>query len=634
MIYLDLETTSPVDLKRTGVYPYAEHPEHRVLLYAYAVDDGPVQVDESPTRLLQLLDQLDDTIVAHNAAFDRVNLWQAVPYTQLIAPITRWRCNMVKAYSLSLPGSLDQLAKALGYPEADWKHPEGKKLIQKFCLKRQRPEDHPADWAAFKAYAKQDVELLRKIWRDLPGANHAGIELDLYHLDQAINDRGFQVDLPLVDKLLDLIADESQRLQQAAAQLTQGRVASTTQRDATLAYLRDCGVEVDRLTKADVLTLLEKPDLPDAARRILEVRQQAGKTSAAKYATFKGWACSDHRVRGTIQMNGAARTGRAAGRGVQPQNMPSRGIIDDAEPAIEALWWGDDEVIDTLYPSRMYIASSLLRSVIVAPPGKSFAIADLSAIEGRMVAWLAGCEDTLDVYRSGQCIYKFTASGIYNKPYGQISKDERQIGKVATLALGYGGGVNAFQRMADAYGLKIPDEQAQKIVTQWRKANPTIVEFWAACEKAMQLVVTEQAKEIAVNDLTFALSRDKRFMTIKLPSGRRLCYWQPLFTRGRLSYMGINQHTRKWERVETYSGKLVENATQSASRDVLMYSMLPIEQAGYRIVLHVHDEIVAEIPEDGELSGDGLARLMSVVPDWAPGLPLEAKGFNSKRYKK
>lgn len=648
MIYLDFETYSKVDIKKAGTYRYAESCDALLLSYAFD-DDDPVQVwdatenPEAPALLVNCLIHGDEPILAHNAMFDRNVLKYALG---IDTDIKRWRCSMVKAYSLSLPGALADLGSAIGLSSDMAKLKDGKKLIQRFCkpapknhkADRYDRHTHPEEWKRFIEYARQDVAAMRHIWKLLPDWNYSGRELDLYHLDQTINDRGFAVDVELAEAAIRATTKCQEQLAEEITQLTGGAVTKATQRDKLLAHIHnEYGLKMEGLTKADVEEALNNADILDPVKRILCIRQAASKTSAAKYTSLINAVASNGRLKGTLQMDGASRTRRWGGRIFQPHNLPRplKEFKKEIDRGIEAMKAG---CADLLYSNIMGLAASAIRGSVIAAPGKKLVISDLSNIEGRVNAWL--CNETWKLKAfsdfdagTGPDLYKLAYAKSFSVEVAKVTDDERQIGKVQELALGYQGAVGAFNTMAGAYGVNLPEKRILEIVKAWRKAHSNIAKTWYALEDAAIAATRNPDINFHVERLT--LRRTGPWLLMKLPSGQVLCYFRPqLDEEGKLTYMGANQYTRKWERLSTYGGKLLENATQSLSRDILREGMFGAEAAGYETVLHVHDEDITEVPDTDEYSEKELSKILAINPDWAEGLPLAAAGFETFRYRK
>lgn len=682
-LFLDLETYSAVPIAH-GTHAYATSAE--ILLFAYAVDNEPIKVWDCtdgtamPRYLLEALSNHELTLCAHNAHFDRTIL----RHKGYNLPICRWRCTMAQALAHSLPGSLAALCETYKLLTDTAKHKDGKRLIQLFCqpqpsnrkVRRATSATHPEDWDAFVAYAQSDIAAMRALDAIMPAWNFQGGELALWHLDQKINDRGFAVDTELARAAIKAAALERARLAHRTNVLTNGAVQAATQRDALLKYLATTfNTTLSDLKQASVKSHIANSDYPDALRELLSIRLRSSSTSIAKYQTLIKVVSSDDRLRGTLQFCGAGRTGRWAGRLFQPQNLPrstlAQQVIDEG---IAALKNGDGHSVTS---DVIALCSSAVRGCIVAPKNKKLVIADLANIEGRVLAWLAGEDWKVQAFRDFDAgdapdIYKLA----YAKSFGirpeYVTKEQRQIGKVQELALGYGGGVGAFAAFAAAYDLdleemgraasdRIPTRiklkamqmlntvKAEKRPTHelsdiawvvcdsfkrmWREAHPKTVAFWRRLEEAARHAVALSGNTLEC--LKLKVRCDGAWLRIRLPSGRYLCYPTPrIDSDKKLSYEGVGQFSRKWGRLHTYGGKLCENATQAVSRDVLASTMQKIEAAGYQIVLSVHDELLTEADDNDSYSAEHLSALMTAKPEWAEGLPLAAAGFEAHRYRK
>lgn len=717
-LWLDVETFCEVPIAH-GVHAYAERAE--VMLFAYAIDDGPVKVWDvtaNATPPAELRTTAFDEIVAHNSAFDRTVLRHAMPWLFGDA-LPHWRDTMVKAMAHGLPGALGALCEILQIPTDKAKDKEGRQLVLLFCkprpatskIVRATRETHPVEWAKFIEYARLDIEAMRAIDAKLPTWNYRDAELALWHLDQRINDRGVAVDVELAEAAIRAVDLAQADLARRTRDITDGSVQAATQRDAMLRHiLAAYGIELPDMQQSTLQRRIDDPDLPLELRELLAIRLQASTTSTAKYKALLKGVSSDGRLRGTLQFCGASRTGRWAGRLFQPQNLPRPSLKQDAiDAGIEAL---KADCADLLVDDVMQLTSSAIRGALIAPAGKKLVVADLSNIEGRVLAFLAGEEWKLQAFadfdtvqleggdwitgtelvaayldrrpvplaldakgepiRKGHDLYKLAYAKSFGIKPEDVTKDNRQVGKVQELALGYEGGVGAFLTFAAAYNIDleamgeqaidaIPDAimgeaaralewtKQQKRPTfgltdrawlvcdsfkrSWRYAHPAISSFWKDLEEAARMAVLRPG--VTYECRMLKLRRDGAWLRIRLPSGRFLCYPSPqLDDAGKLSYMGVNQYSRKWSRLKTYGGKLAENVTQAASRDVLAGNMPAIEAAGYQIVLSVHDENITEAEDRDEFNADHLAGLMATTPTWAKGLPLAAAGFESYRYRK
>jgi DNA polymerase len=679
-LWLDLETYSEAPITN-GTHAYAEGAE--VMLVAWALDDGPVSVWDVTKDFLppdDLRYAKFDEVWAHNSHFDRTVLQHAMP--GLVPTDPRWwRDTMVQALSHGMPGSLAQLSQILRLPIDQAKDKDGKRLIHLFCkprnstIRRATRETHPEDWAKFVEYAALDIEAMREIHKRLPMWNYRGAELDLWHLDQRINDRGVAIDMNLVRGAIHAVDVAQKDLAERTDDITDGQLASTTKRQAMLDYVAErYGVIVDDLQMSTVERMLGDPDTDPGLRALLEIRLQASTTSTSKYKTLLKGTGRDARLRGTLQFNGAARTGRWAGRLFQPQNLPrptlKQHLIDAGIEAIKA--GSADLVVDNV----MQLTSSAIRSVIVAPPGKKLVVADLSNIEGRDQAWLAGEEWKLQAFRdfdagNGPDLYKLAYGKTFGVSPASVTKDQRQVGKVQELALGYAGGVGAFVTFAAAYGIDLEALGAEALLTApgwavdeakeffawnekqgrpahglsrdafvacdaikrgWRHAHSATSSYWGELQDAA--VEAVQNPEVTITCRRVKVRRDGAWLRVALPSGRAVCYPSPALLDGAVTYMGVNQYTRQWCRLKTYGGKIFENLCQAVARDVMTANMPLIEAAGYQIVLTVHDEVICEAPDSEEFNADRLSALLSANPVWAPSMPLAAAGFETYRYRK
>lgn len=660
---VDIETYSDVDLKKAGLYKYAESPAFSVLLFAYSFDGGPVHVadlacgEAIPEDVVDALYSPKVIKHAYNAAFEIECLSR---HFGAALPVSQWRCTMLHGLYVGYPGSLDATGKALGLEEDKRKMAAGKALIRYFCTPckptkanggrtRNLPHHDPGRWGLFKQYNAQDVVTEMEIERRLSRFPvPAGVQTQ-WELDLTINRRGVAVDMGMIHGALALDASRRAELIEEAREIT--GLDNPNSVGQLAGWLRDhTGKEIPKLTKEAVSDLLGEASLQGDARRVLEIRQELGKTSNKKYLSLEKFACKDGRARGLLRFYGANRTGRWAGAGPQPQNLPrtyidgellplARDLVTRQEAAGLRLAYGGS-VADTL--------SQLIRTAFCASPGALLVDADFSAIEARMIAWLAGEEWVLEVFRTHGKIYEAAAAQMFGVPFEAIRKGRpeyayRQKGKVATLALGYQGGTGALINM-DALRMGIPEDDLPDIVNRWRKANKRIVEFWWTLDAASKHTVqTGRPVELPGGKVAFAREIDRGngldFLTIRLPSGRKLYYAQPhmgqdRFGRPSIRYMGLNQTTKKWETLETYGGKLAENITQAVARDCLAEAITRLEAAGYRVVFHVHDEVVIDKPGATNADLDRVTEIMSVVPDWAPGLPLAADGWVNAFFKK
>jgi len=650
---IDLETFGATPIKR-GVYRYAEDCE--ILLVAWARNDERARVTDltaspDPQAELEALQRMIDAAdrcVVMNSNFDRTVLRHhgvTIPIEKIVDPT-------VIALQHALPGSLDKLCELLSVPRDLAKDKDGKKLIHLFCkplpknrkLARATRETHPDEWSRFIEYARLDVDAARAVLARLPRWNDCDSERQLWRLDQDVNDAGLRVDTELASSALRAFRRAGGALASTASRLTAGDVTSTTQRDKLLAYLlRERDFEIADMRSATVMKALEDDTLDPLVRELLENRKEAAATSPSKYQALLGSVCRDGRLRGTIQYSGASRTLRDSGRIFQPQNLPRcPGWFDgdEQERTVQAFKLDCE---DLLYDDVVDRCSYAIRGCIVAEPGNKLVIADLSNIEGRVTAWLAGEEWKLDAFRAydlgkGHDLYKVAAGRILGKRPEDVTKAERQNpGKIAELAGGFGGSVGAYRKMGGALLESMDDPEILVIVRAWRDAHPMIRNFWYDMERAAKAAIQNSSKAYVVRDIQFEMRTDPGgtpWLLMRKPNGRFLCYRNPQIDDGEISYEGMNQYTRKWERLRTWGGKLVENVVQSVARDVFKIGSLRAVAAGYRIVLPVHDELVCEVPDRPEFSAEGLSAIMAQDIDWAEGLPLAAAGFEAYRYRK
>lgn len=647
LLFLDIETFSTVDLSTCGVYKYAEDPAFDVLLVAYAYGNDPVRCidltagEALPESLVADIIDADGTgarKVAYNAAFERVCLSRYLG--QRLHP-HKWSCAMIQGAAAGYPMGLEACGAALGLPQDKAKLAAGRALIRRFCVpnavprrgfKVNTPDDFPAEWRAFKNYCIRDVEAEREIFIRTMYAQATPRDRADYETDQRINDRGVLIDTALVAAARSAIAEETSSGYMEAAELT--GLQNPNSRAQLKAWVEaSLNVTLEKLDKAAVTDLLGS-DLPDDVRRALELRQKLNKTSTAKYDTMARAACEDGRVRGSLQFYGATRTGRWAGRLLQLQNLPQN-HLDDIDAVRALVRAGDGATLSLLGYDTADTLSQLIRTAIIAPEGHVFAVADYSAIEARMTAYLCGEEWQLEVFRSHGKIYEATASQMFHIPIEAITKSspERQRGKVASLALGYQGAVGALKAMgADRLGLSQAEQE--DTVRRWRAANKNIVKAWGDIETAVKQVIAggEGTMRSVCGTNIYLLGG---ILVLRLPSGRRLHYVEPRLTDGRITYAGQNSMTKKWERIETYGGKLLENIVQATCRDIMAHALANLELRGFPVVMHVHDEAVAEVPADSaEALLAEMIGTMEIVPSWLPKFPLRAAGFTSRFYKK
>ena len=668
-LFIDLETFSDVDIGKCGLYKYAQSPAFQILLFAYSLDGAPVQVVDLtqpstylPQEVLRWLFDKDCVKHAYNAAFEwycltrHFKLPEAENYDgfSAITWLSQWQCSMLHGMYVGYPAGLDAIGRALGLPEDKQKLSAGRALIRYFCVPctptksnggrtRNLPQHDPAKWELFKTYNGQDVVTEMEIDRRLENFPVPEETQQQWVMDQIINLRGVAVDMELADSAIYLGQTVQEQLSAEARELS-GLQNPNSVAQLTKWLQEETGEDLTDLRKDTVSDLLGK-DLPsDAARRMLEIRKELGKTSTKKYNAVEACVCADGRIRGLLQFYGASRTGREAGRLVQVQNLPHDVVpaMDLARQLVKTRQLG---ALRLTYGSVTSTLSALIRTVFVAAPGKTFIDADFSAIEARVIAWLAGEEWVLEVFRTHGKIYEATASQMFSIPFDRIKKGNpeysyRAKGKVATLALGYQGSSGALINMG-ALRSGLTEDELPDIVDRWRRSNPAIVNFWYQVEAAA-LAAIQDGRSSTVGCVTISRECDPGngldFMTIKLPSGRKLYYASPhmgvnRFGKPSICYKGQNQTTKKWETLETYGGKLVENITQAVARDCLFYSIEQLTAAGYRIVFDIHDEVVIEAPA-GLADLDQVVEIMSRPIPWAPGLPLNADGWVDEYFKK
>ena len=639
---IDIETYSSAPLPRCGVYRYCDASDFEILLFSYAFDDEPVQTidlargETLPKEVISALEDPDIIKVAYNAQFERVCLSRYLGHW--LDP-HQWRCTMVMAAYLTLPGRLADAAIALGTTEK--KMEEGKDLIRYFSVPckpsktnggrtRNLPTDAPEKWAVYRQYNAQDVETERAIRKALEKYSLPEQEWELYALDQQINDRGVRVDKKLVKNAIAVDAVFAQAACQRAKELT--GLENPGSVNQLKAWLADQDMPMESLARKIVQEKAVQTD--GIVAELLNLRLELSKTSVKKYEAMARCVCRDGRVHGLLQFYGANRTGRWAGRLVQAQNLPQN-HLPDLDLARDIVKSGDEELLNALFASVPGTLSELIRTAFIPKDGCRFLVADFSAIEARVLAWLANEEWVLEEFRGKGKIYEATASRMFHIPQESIVKgnpnyEYRQKGKQATLSCGYGGGVGALKAM----GAKMPEEEMQPLVDAWRAANPNIVAFWNALDRAARTVIRKKTSA-HVGKVTLYWQDDKMFM--RLPSGRNLCYQSPHFTENRFGNDAIGYYAPnaagQMVVQETFGGKLAENATQAIARDILAHALLTLEKNGYPVVFHVHDEAVIEKPT-GQGSLEEACRLMAIAPDWAEDLPLRADGYECAYYQK
>ena len=642
----DIETFSDVDLIRCGVYKYADSPNFEMLLFAYAVDDGDVHIidiaggEELPEKIIQAIKS--DTVVktAYNAQFERVCLsrYLKLPDGEYLNPQS-WYCTAVQAAELALPLSLADVGSVLGLERQ--KMTEGKELIKYFCVPckptksngnctRNRPCHDINKWETFKKYCMRDVDVERQIADKLKMYPISDEEHRLYVLDQIINDRGVLVDSELAEQAVKLNSIQTAVAVEQAYMITGlENPNSVTQLKQ---WLKEKGVEIESLSKKSVKSLADETD--GDVSEMLKLRLLMAKTSVKKYEAVIRSVCSDNRVHGMMRFCGANRTGRWSGNILQPQNLPQN-HLPDLTLARDIVKDGDFEMLDMMFGNVPNVLSELIRTVLIPKPNHRFIVADFSAIEAGVLAWIAGEQWRIDTFKNGGDIYCASASKMFKVPVEKhgVNGELRQKGKISELACGYGGSVGALKNMG-AVEMGVQENELQGLINDWRNANPHIVRFWYEVGNAAMKAIKEKTT-VPLGKLVFAYERGILF--IRLPSGRRLSYIKPRIGTNRfggdsITYMGINS-AKKWDRLETFGGKLTENIVQGTARDLLANALINAANAGYDTVFHVHDEIICEVP-NGYGSVDELCKLMCIKPEWADGLPLNADGFECEYYKK
>ena len=640
---IDIETYSDIPLQKTGVYRYSGSPNFEILLFGYSIDSGPVQVvdltcgEHIPKEVLAALE--DDSVIkwAFNAAFERVCLsrYLGYPTGEYLDPES-WHCSMVWAATMGLPLSLEGVGAVLGLEKQ--KLTEGKELIKYFCQPclptkangqrtRNRPFHAPDKWELFKRYNARDVEAEMGIQQKLSKFPVPPQVWEEYDIDQEINDRGVRIDMELVEQAIDMDARSRQELTDAMKHMTALENPNSVQQMKQ--WLSDNGVETDSLGKKVVAELLKTA--PPELAEVLTLRQQLAKSSIRKYQAMEKTVCSDSRARGMFMFYGANRTGRFSGRNIQLQNLPQNHLPDLAE-ARALVRSGDFDAVKLLYEDVPDTLSQLIRTAFIPRDGAQFLVADFSAIEARVIAWFAGETWRQEVFAKGGDIYCASASQMFKVPVEKhgVNGHLRQKGKIAELALGYGGSVGALKAMG-ALEMGLTEEELPQLVDAWRQANPNIMKFWWAVDKAVMEAVRYKH---TTTDYSLTFSCRSGMLFITLPSGRKLAYVKPKVGTNKfggecITYEGIGS-TKKWERLDSYGPKFVENIVQATARDILCYAMRTLRHCS--IVMHIHDELVIEA--DPHMSLDAVCEQMGRTPPWAKGLLLRADGYATPFYKK
>lgn len=660
-LHIDIETFSSIDIKTAGAYKYCESVDFEILMVAYALNNNPIKIvdlaqgEKLPKRFFEMLYDPSIEKHAHNANFER-NSFRAIGHD---IPIEQWHCSAVKSAYCGLPLSLSMVSDALKLEEKG-KLAIGKALIKFFCTPckptnangnryRNMPWHDVQKWEDFKLYCINDVEAEREIDNILIDYKLPKFERDSYILDQEINDRGILVDLKMAKHAYEIDTKQSMMLNDKMVSLT-GLENPNSPAQLKQWLGREMQKEITSLAKSEIPILIEEAE-SEAVKKVLKLRKKSSKTSTKKYVSMMNCACYDERVHGLFQFYGANRTGRWAGRLVQLQNLPQN-HLDDIEQARRVFASGDYDLVTMLYENVSDTLSQLIRTTFIAKPGHTFAVADFSAIEARVIAWLANESWRLDVFSTHGKIYEASASMMFGVPIEQIDKgsDLRTKGKIAELALGYQGALGALKKMGGE-SMGLTDAEMEDIVKKWRNKNPQIVKLWKHVEAMAKRAIKTRKKVILSMFRNLEFDCDGKVLTIKLPSGRKLFYQSPTLTVNRwgqesIKYKGLDQVTKKWWWIDSYGGKFVENIVQAIARDLLAYSMLRLKEEGFEIVMHVHDEAVCEIedfnyhedPMAQEVGNDHqLDRMCEIMGEdvpWAEGLPLVADGYLTPFYKK
>lgn len=654
VLSIDIETYSDVSLRNCGVYKYTESPNFKILLFGYAFDDDSVEMvdlangEKLPKEVMKALVNKDVIKSAFNAQFERVCINR-----HFNLDTANWWCTMIQALSLGFPGSLESVGKAIRLEPDKQKLMTGKKLIRLFSIpkkitksdqismvKKKRvytKEDKPKEWQQFIDYCKQDVEVERDIRKKLDRFKFPDFERRLYTLDQKINDAGVLIDIEMAQNAIDIDSTQTEKFTNIYREVT-GLENPNSVAEIKKYIKKRTGSTIKSITKKNIDILKEDfrgfKDITTA----LDIRSKLSKTSIAKYQKMVEVPGEDNRARGLLQFYGASRTGRWAGRLIQLQNLPQN-HIDDLDTARKAVKTGDLELLEMIYDDPSEILSQCIRTAIIPAEGKKFVVSDFSAIEARVLSWLAGEKWRLDVFNSHGKIYEASASAMFKVPIEEITKGSplRQKGKISELALGYGGSVGALKQMgALDRGLKL--EELKPLVNSWRNSNPRIVRFWYETENKVMDAIRNRAA-IRIND-KLRVEYKSSILFIRLPSGRKLAYVKPKLAdhkkfpgKKEILFHEINPRTYQWDENSTYGGKLVENITQAIARDLLAEAMVRLDERGYKIVMHVHDEVVIEVDENKDCLEE-INNIMAEPTKWTKGLPLKADGYECSYYKK
>jgi len=654
ILYLDFETRSRVPI-RNGTHAYAESCE--VIMTQYAIDDGPVVVTDGLDPALEMLvDMADTVVICSKDGFDRL----VAHYNGIHIPVEKIHDVATQALSHGLPAGLDKLCAIFQLPRDLAKDKKGKALIQLFCVPRKDKSyewadasTNPVEWQRFRDYGGSDILSMRELYKRIPRINYpAPREHALWCLDQRMNDRGMMVDQQLAHAAKDVVAAAKKILDKRTQEMTDENLRSTTQRDQLLRLVLDeYGVDLPDLQKATLERRVADPDLPEGARELLLMRLQTSTTTNAKYDALLRAVSNDGRLRGAIQFSGAARTKRWSGKVFQPQNL----LRPDPEFTEEEAYTAAVDAVlgryaQLLYDEPIKVCANVVRGAIIAAPSKKLVISDLAQVEARVLPWLAGEQWKLDAFEAFDAGVGFDNYIMaYSRGFGVepelVTKPQRQTGKTSELACGYGGAYGAWASMAATLRIEIPfREKVQEIVRAWRMAHPALCDWdtglWAALDRAARLAIANPGKTFEAGE-HIRFERFREWLRMELPSGGFLNYAAPAIIddprypgKDTISYMGVNNYTKKWERLTTYGGKLSADATQATAREIMAHNLLEIEAVGYWPILLVHDEVVTEVPDDPDYSADSLNTMLSRQPPWAPGLPLAAGGFETHRYRK
>lgn len=644
---IDIETYSSVSLPKCGVYAYSESPDFEILLFGYAFDDEPVQVIDLtvcgglPEEILDALQDAETIKSAHNANFERTCLRA---YTGLEMPPEQWQCTAVLARELGLPSSLADVGKVIGLPEDKQKLKTGEALIKYFSIPcaptkvngnrtRNLPEHAPDKWAMYIEYNQRDVETEREIRKKLSRFRVLETESALWAVDQRINDRGVGVDVTFAKRAIEIDKIIKSNLFEQAQALT-GLENPKSAAQLKKWIEETAGIEVASLNKKEIASVRTAADSTEVDQ-MLDIRAGLSKTSTEKYGAMVRTVCEDGRIRGLTLFYGASRTGRWAGRLVQMQNLPQNKMPErDLDIARQLVKAGDLETLEMLYDDISGTLSQLIRTAFIPKKGCKFIVADFSAIEARVIAWLAGEQWRLDVFNTHGKIYEASAEQMFHLPPGSVKKGDpmRQKGKIAELALGYGGSVGALKSMG-ALSMGLSESELKPLVYSWRAANKNITKFWWDVDAAAKTTINTHTPSYLPHDIAF--TKKGSLLRLRLPSGRELSYVKPMVINDDITYEGTVQKTNRWGRIESYGPKLVENIVQAVARDCLAVTMMKAEAMGYPVVFHVHDELICEVPEEkAEQALNDLLRIMAEPISWAPGLPLKGDGYQCEYYRK